>query len=55
MISDIFNNLTSAESILFIIFQLLAFVLGMICMWFLLNGKAQNIQEELKAILKKIK
>lgn len=42
MISEIFNNLSGAESILFIIFQLLAFVLGMICMWFILNGKTKE-------------
>lgn len=34
---DVFHKLTGAESILFIIFQLLAFVLGMIFMWFLLK------------------
>jgi len=39
---DIFNNLTSAESLLFIVFQLLAFVLGMICMWFLLKNKPKS-------------
>lgn len=38
---DIFNNLTTAESFLFIIFQLLAFVLGMIFMWFLLKKEAK--------------
>ena len=42
MIAEIFDKLTSAESLLFIIFQLLAFVLGMMCMWFLLNNKTKQ-------------
>jgi hypothetical protein len=39
---DFFNSFTAAESILFIIFQLLAFVLGMICMWFLLKKEPKS-------------
>ena len=48
MISDIFANLTGAESMLFIIFQILAFVLGMICMWFLLSNKIKESRRRIE-------